>query len=197
MPNIPSWGAQTPNISNIPFVIAFPRKDKKHFLIDCGLSQYSYGVLDDYNMLNKNLPYPGGYNIYGELTQKPQEILDSWRALPIGLWKGSGYSFLLDVLGAALAQGNSACEIGRTVKSLGAEIAVTQIFIAFDLKNICNDSFVDNMIDRVAKDFKKALPAIEGEPFYYPGEKIILHRERNLKEGIPVNSVIWDEIKLM
>ena len=187
--NVSSWGAKTCNVGNNPLVMAF-RWEKSHLLIDGALAQYSYGALEGYKMAGKQLPFPGGYDSSGNLTCDPGAILETWRVLPIGFWKGSGYSLLLDVIGAALSKGNTVPDIGR----IGEEIGLTQVFIAFDINKISGREYIDSMAEKLLADFKAAEPAEPGVPFFYPGEKEALNREENLELGIPVNEDIWKEL---
>lgn len=187
--NVPAWGAKTCNVGNNPLVMAFPWKEA-HLLIDGALAQYSYGALEGYKMAGKQLPFPGGYDRDGNLTCDPGAILDTGRVLPIGFWKGSGYSFLLDAIGAALSKGNTVPDIGR----LGEEIGLTQVFISFDIENISGREYVYEMAEKLIEDFKAAEPADPGVPFLYPGEKEALTRKENLELGIPVNEEIWKEL---
>ncbi|MDR1978353.1 MAG: 3-dehydro-L-gulonate 2-dehydrogenase [Synergistaceae bacterium] len=191
-PSMPPWGAKTPKVGNNPLVMAFPYKDVC-FLIDGALSQYSNGALDGYRMAGARLPFPGGYDKDGKLTTDPGAILETGRALPIGFWKGSGYSLLLDAIGAALSRGSTVPEIGRA----SGEIGVTQVFIAFDLAKVSGEEYVAAMAERLIADFKTAEPAESGVPFHYPGEKSAATRKENLASGIPVNEEIWNDVLKM
>lgn len=188
-PNMPSWGAKTPNLGNNPLVMAFPGNDGE-IVMDGAMAQYSYGALDSCRMSGKRLPYPGGYDKDGQLTTDPGAILDTWRTLPIGLWKGSGYSLLLDLIGAALSKGKTVPEIGRT----GEEASLTQVFIAFDINKLSGREYVETMTERLLADFKSAVPAAEGVPFCFPGERMAKTRKENLRLGIPVNEGVWSEL---
>lgn len=188
-PNMPSWGAKTPNLGNNPLVMAFPGNNGE-IVMDGAMAQYSYGALDGCRMSGRRLPYPGGYDGDGRLTTDPAAILETMRPLPIGLWKGSGYSLLLDLIGAALSRGNTVPEIGRT----GEEAGLTQVFIAFDIDKLSGREYVAALTERLLADFKAAEPAEEGVPFHYPGERMAKTRKENMELGIPVNEGIWNEL---
>ena len=53
----------------------------------------------------RGLPVPGGFDEQGRLTTDTAAIERTKRALPVGYWKGSGLSFVLDVLAAMLTGG--------------------------------------------------------------------------------------------
>jgi 3-dehydro-L-gulonate 2-dehydrogenase len=188
-PTMPPWGAKTPKLGNNPLVMAFPYKDVC-FLLDGALAQYSNGALDGYRMAGARLPFPGGYDKDGKLSDDPGAILESGRVLPIGFWKGSGYSLLLDAIGAALAKGKTVPEVGLA----GKEIGLSQVFIAFDLAKTSGAEYVASLAERLIEDFKTAEPAESGVPFHYPGEKSAATRKENLRSGIPVNEKIWNDV---
>ena len=97
------------------------------------------------------LPVPGGYDEQGNLTCDPSAILRSGRTLPIGYWKGAGMALLLDLLGAALAGGNTTLD-----STENPEVdSVSQVFIAFDLGNRLDLNEIGAITDRVIEDLRR------------------------------------------
>lgn len=131
--NMPAWGALDRRLGNNPFIIAVPFKEEA-IVLDMAMTQFSYGKMELYKQEGKELPYFGGYNKKGELTTRPGEVLESWRALPIGYWKGAGFSLLLDILATILSGGLSTREITKTK----VEYGVSQVFMAISLNNLSN-----------------------------------------------------------
>ncbi len=188
-PNMPAWGASDPRLGNNPYVIAVPYGDDA-IVLDFAMSQFSYGKMDSYKNENKKLPHPGGYNIKGELTDDPGEILESWRALPVGYWKGAGFALLLDILAAILSGGLATHEIG----DFSSEHKISQVFIAINIRNLSNYPSINDTVGRVIADLKNSVPVSESEEIRYPGESAARIREINLKNGIPVNVSIWEKV---
>lgn len=89
-PNMPAWGGEDQRIGNNPLVFAIPRSNGQHVVIDCAMSQFSYGKIEDYRLKGLQLPVPGGYDTSGQITRDPGEIYKTKRVLPMGFWKGSG-----------------------------------------------------------------------------------------------------------
>ncbi len=187
--NVPAWGAKTCNVGNNPLVMAFPGPEGP-MVMDGALAQYSYGALEAAAMDGRELDFPGGFDENGELTRDPSAILRTQRVLPIGLWKGSGYSLLLDAIGAAISGGNTVPEVGR----LKDESALTQVFIVIDPAKTSAREEIAAMSGRLLRDFRAAEPAKEGTPFFYPGEKAARIRKENLEKGVPVNDEIWNSL---
>ena len=96
--NLPAWGATTPTVGNNPLVIAVPRLDG-HVVLDMAMSQFSYGTLAAYSKRGQPLPVDGGFDPAGNLTRDAAAIEASQRALPVGYWKGSGLSLVMDMIG--------------------------------------------------------------------------------------------------
>ena len=59
-PNMPAWGAKDCRIGNNPLILAVPRSDGQHVMVDCALSQFSYGKLESTRLAGRQLPVPGG-----------------------------------------------------------------------------------------------------------------------------------------
>jgi 3-dehydro-L-gulonate 2-dehydrogenase len=188
-PNMPAWGAKDPKLGNNPFVFAIPYLNEA-IVLDFAMSLFSYGKMETFKTEGKKLPYPGGFNRQNELTDDPDEILKSWRPLPLGYWKGASLSLMLDILAATLSGGLSTHQI----KSCVSESGISQVFIAIHLRSLQNFPSIENSIDLIIKDLQKSDPESETSSVRYPGENVVRIRNENLEKGIPVNKVIWEHI---
>ena len=188
--NLPPWGSAQNKLGNNPIVFAVPFRGDA-ILLDMAVSQYSFGKLKDCENFGKELPLIGGYNANGELTTNPGEILNGGRALPIGFWKGSGLSLLLDILVTILSAGLSTQQITEKGKE---EYAVSQVFIAIDLSKLKNFPAVQATIEQIIRDYESAEPLDPNQPIHYPGQHRTEIREQNLKNGIPVSPKVWEKI---
>ena len=187
--NMPAWGASDPRIGNNPLVIAVPYDDEA-IVLDFAMSQYSYGKLETVKKEGSKLPYPGGYNKEGLLSNDPEEILESWRVLPVGYWKGSGLSVLLDILATILSGGLSTHEI----EGCNTEHDVSQVFIAINIKMLNNFPSINTTTNKIIKDLHNSVPIDPGNKIRYPGENVLQLRKENLEKGIPVNKLMWDRL---
>jgi 3-dehydro-L-gulonate 2-dehydrogenase len=187
--NMPAWGAVDYRLGNNPFVIGLPFRDEA-IVLDFAMTQFSYGKMEAYKLEGKNLPFPGGYDRNGNITHNPEEILITRRALPIGYWKGSGLSLLLDILATTLTGGLSTHEITKNK----VEYSVSQVFIAISTDRLSNSSSMGNSVEKIIDDLKKSATEDEKENIRYPGENVVNTRTHNLLNGIPVNRSVWSEI---
>jgi 3-dehydro-L-gulonate 2-dehydrogenase len=188
-PNMPAWGAKDPRLGNNPFVMALPYRDNA-IVLDMAMSQFSYGKMETYRLAGKKLPFQGGFDRNDILTSDPASILESFRPLPIGYWKGSGMSLLLDILAAVLSGGRATYQ----VENCATESGLSQVFIAIKLKNLKNFPAINETIKNIINDLKSSDHVEKNDPVRYPGENIIKVRNQNLQSGIPVNKAIWDAI---
>lgn len=190
--NMPAWGARDPRLGNNPFVLAVPY-GREAVVLDFAMSQYSYGKMESYANEGKKLPVPGGFDSDGVLTDDPGKILESWRSLSIGYWKGAGLSLLLDILAAILSAGSSVNEItaGKV------EYKCSQIFIAIDITKLSNYPSIGKAVQGIIDDLHSSVPVNDETKIRYPGENITKIREASLKNGIPVTRNIWNEIMLL
>ncbi len=187
--NMPAWGANDCRLGNNPLVIAVPYKAEA-VVLDFAMTQFSYGKMEDAQMKEKKLPFPGGFDERGELTLNPHEILKSRRPLPVGYWKGAGLSLLLDILAAILSAGLPT----HKIKNKEAEYSVSQVFIAFKPGKLHNFPSVENTINEIISDFKASTTDESKTDIRYPGERALKVRQNNLQKGIPVDKEMWDEI---
>ena len=193
MPNMPAWGGKDRKIGNNPLVMAVPRSNGEHAVIDCAVSQFSYGKIEDCHLRGVQLPVPGGYNEAGELTTDPAEIEKTWRVLPMGYWKGSGLSIVLDLIATVLTNGNSVAKIG----TFGDEIGLTQIMIAIDPGKFNTSGETDDIVNDILEDVKASVPAQEGGKVFYPGEMELARIRENREQGVPVIDEVWQHVLAM
>jgi 3-dehydro-L-gulonate 2-dehydrogenase len=188
--NLPAWGATTPTLGNNPLVIAVPRIGG-HVVLDMAMSQFSYGTLAAYTKRGQPLPVDGGFDTAGNLTRDAAAVELSQRALPVGYWKGSGLSLVLDMLAAMLSGGLSTHQIPRDPLH---ESGVSQIFLAIDPSSLSNPQELTPIAQGILDSLQQATLTDRTNPVRYPGEQTLLLREENMRLGVPVDPQIWREL---
>jgi 3-dehydro-L-gulonate 2-dehydrogenase len=191
--NVPAWGATTPTVGNNPLVIAAPRPEAAggHVVLDMAMSQFSYGTLAAYSKRGELLPVDGGFDTAGNLTRDAAAIEGSQRALPVGYWKGSGLSLVLDMLAAMLSGGLATHQLSRDpVRESGQ----SQMFLAIDPGTVSSTQELSHIAEGILASFREATRADPSKPVRYPGEETLRLREENMLLGIPVDPEIWRQI---
>ena len=154
------------------------------------VSQYSFGAIAGFIARGEQLPFDGGYDAEGNLTRDPKAIEAAMGGLPIGYWKGSGLSLLLDMTAAILAAGRATHELPLDVMK---ESGMSQVFMAFDVGCFGNGSEVEKIADSVVESLH-AVKGRAGKRPRYPGEQTLKLREENLRLGVPVVEARWKEL---
>ncbi len=184
--NLPPWGGLDPRLGNNPLVIAVPRAEG-HVVLDMAISQYSVGKLNLYKSNQQKLPLPGGYDKDGNLSYDASEILESQRLLPVGFWKGSGLSLVLDLLATVLSQGNSTAKITASENESG----VSQVFIC--IKSGIDDQYA-YLVEEIITYAKSSRLVKDERSILYPGENSLLTRKKSMEDGVWVDKGVWEKV---
>lgn len=188
-PNMPAWGGKDSRIGNNPFIVSIPRKEG-HVVLDMAISQFSFGKINDYKLRKKKLPYPGGWDLNDELSNDPEKILSNQRGLPIGYWKGSALSMILDMLATILSTGDSTYKIGQK----RFETRISQVYICIYPELFGDRELQERLLEEIIDYTHNSEPMKPGDRTYYPGERTLQTRVKNLKEGIPVSEQVWENV---
>jgi 3-dehydro-L-gulonate 2-dehydrogenase len=188
-PNMPPWGGRDSRIGNNPFVVSIPR-EPEHIVLDMAISQFAFGKIDDYKLKGKKLPFPGGWDDKNELSNDPEKILLKERGLPIGYWKGSALSIVLDMLATLLSAGDSTYKIGLKESETG----ISQVFLCIYPEVFHDKNLQQKLLNEIIDYTHDVEPMNPGDKIYFPGERSSQTSAKNLKEGIPVSESVWEEV---
>ena len=193
LPNLPPWGGMEPCIGNNPLVIAVPR-EKGHVVLDMAMSQFSYGALESYRNRGEMLPMEGGFDVEGNLTRDPAAIEKSQRALPVGYWKGSGLSIVLDMIAAMTSLGLATHQLAADPLR---ETGLSQVFVAMNPDALGPAPTGSHIADEVVASLHRCKPAKAGSAVRYPGEQTLRMRAENQRLGLPIDPTVWAQILAM
>lgn len=189
---MPAWGAKNTRLGNNPFVMAVPTEEGA-LVLDMAMSQYAYGKLQVTRLKGEKLPFPGGYDKEGNLTDEPGPIEESMRILPTGYWKGSGMAILLDAMAAFLTAGSPTNEIDKVQE--GSCTGASQVYMVFDPTHFGGAEWSETMAKSVADYVKTSTPAEGCHEVFYPGEMEMRNRANFMHSGIPVDDGVWAEVQ--
>ncbi|KNC12171.1 2,3-diketo-L-gulonate reductase [Klebsiella sp. RIT-PI-d] len=190
---MPAWGAKNTRLGNNPYVMAVPMKEEGALILDMAMSQYAYGKLQVTRLNGEKLPFPGGFDKNGNLTDEPGLIEESMRILPTGYWKGSGMAILLDAMAAFLTAGAPTNEIDKIQQ--GSCTGASQVFMIFDPQHFGGKAFSEDLAASIADYVKSSEPADDNGDVFYPGEREVSRRARHRAEGIPADEGVWAEVQ--
>lgn len=189
---MPPWGSKECRIGTNPIIIAIP--GKQITMVDMSMSMFSYGMLEVNRLAGKQLPVDGGFDDDGHLTRDPGTIEKNRRILPMGYWKGSGLSIVLDMIATLLTNGASVAEI---TEEKSDEYDVSQIFIAIEVDRLIDGKTRDEKLERIIQYVKTAAPSKEGEQVRLPGHEFSQYLANNRRNGITVDDSVWQKIQAL
>ncbi len=188
-PNMPAWGGMDSRLGNNPIIISIPRKEG-HVVLDMAVSQFAFGKINDYKLRGKKLPYPGGWDENNELSNDPEKITLKERGLPIGYWKGSALSMILDMLATLLSAGDSTYKI--SLKDY--ETGISQVYLCINPQLMDDPSISDRLLNEIIDYTHDVEPMHPGDKTYYPGERTLETRAKNLEKGMEVSESVWQKV---
>tara|TARA_A100000171_G_scaffold23730_1_gene22094 strand:- start:1062 stop:1640 length:579 start_codon:yes stop_codon:yes gene_type:complete len=186
---MPPWGGKDSRIGNNPFIVSIPRKGG-NVVLDMAISQFAFGKINDYKLRGKKLPFPGGWDANDELSNDPEKITVKERGLPIGYWKGSALSIILDMLATLLSAGNSTYKVGQK----DFETGISQVYLCIYQEVFHDKALQEKLLNEIIDYTHDVEPMQAGDKIYFPGERSALTREENLKNGMPVSESVWEKI---
>lgn len=189
---MPAWGGKDHRVGSNPLIMAIAGDPP--VLVDCSMSQFSYGQLQNYVLADKELPVVGGFDDSGELTKDAHALWKNKRLLPMGFWKGSSMSIVLDMMLTAISGGYS---VPALTEDMGGEFGVSQFLIAIDISKTMDSSRYAQEMKRIREYVLASQPAETGSVMI-AGSEIQSFIDKHKKQGgIEVHDEIWDQIKAL
>lgn len=186
---MPPWGAKECRIGTNPLIIAIPGETIT--MVDMSMSMFSYGMLEVNRLAGNTLPVDGGFDNDGNLTRDPAIIEENRRILPMGYWKGSGLSIVLDMMATLLSGGLSVAEVSEDKSD---EFCISQVFMAIDVDRLIDGKTRDEKLKRICDYVIQAERDNPEVAIRLPGHKFPRIKAENQRDGIPVNDTVWAKI---
>ena len=174
---MPPWGAKECRIGTNP-----------------PMSMFSYGMLEVNRLAGRQLPVDGGFDDEGNLTKEPGVIEKNRRILPMGYWKGSGMSIVLDMIATLLSDGASVAEVTQDNSD---EYGISQIFIAIEVDKLIDGPTRDAKLQRIMDYVTSAERADENQAIRLPGHEFTTLLAENRRNGITVDDSVWAKIQAL
>ena len=187
---MPAWGSKECCIGTNPLIVAIPSNPIT--MVDMSMSMFSYGMLEVNRLAGRALPVDGGFDDEGLLTREPGVIEKNRRILPMGYWKGSGLSIVLDMIATLLSNGSSVAEVTQDNSD---EYGVSQIFIAIEVDRLIDGPTRDAKLQRIMDFITTAERADENVAIRLPGHEFTRLLEENRRNGITVDDSVWAKIQ--
>ncbi|OOF67327.1 3-dehydro-L-gulonate 2-dehydrogenase [Rodentibacter caecimuris] len=189
---MPPWGAKECRIGTNPLIIAVPSNPIT--MVDMSCSMYSYGMLEIHRLAGQQTLVDAGFDDNGNPTRDPETVEKNRRLMPMGFWKGSGLSIVLDMIAALLSNGLSVAEV---TEEKDDEYCVSQIFIAIEIDRLIDGRSRAEKLQKIIDYVKTAERADPNIAVRLPGHGLSTMLAKNQANGIPVNESVWAKLKAL
>ena len=189
---MPPWGAKECRIGTNPLIVAVPGEPVT--MVDMSMSMFSYGMLEVNRLAGRTLPVDGGFDDDGKPTRDPAVIEKNRRIMPMGYWKGSGMSIVLDMIATLLSGGLSVAEVSET---LDDEYCVSQVFTAINVDRLIDRGTREEKLKTICDYVQTAARSDPDQAIRLPGHEFPQMKEDNIRNGIPVDDTVWAKIKAL
>ena len=189
---MPPWGAKECRIGTNPLIIAVPTTPIT--MVDMSCSMYSYGMLEVHRLAGRQTFVDAGFDDEGNLTRDPSIVEKNRRLLPMGFWKGSGLSIVLDMIATLLSNGESTVAV---TEDKNDEYCVSQVFIAIEVDRLIDGKSKDEKLNRIMDYVKTAERSDPTQAVRLPGHEFTTILSDNQANGIPVDERVWAKLKTL
>ena len=193
-PLMPAPSGTQKVVGNNPFAIAVPSNSEMPIVLDMACSEAALGKILLAKNQGKKIPETWATNNMGLPTTDPDAALQGF-LLPIGGPKGYGLAVMIDILAGVL----SGSSFGRSMTSIYKDFQNKQdcghLFITVKISSLMEINRFKERIDVLIKEIKSSTRVQGSEEIYLPGE--IEHRkmQKQIKEGISLDPVTYNELK--
>jgi uncharacterized oxidoreductase len=191
-PVVAPFGGRDARLGTNPFCVGIPRAGKEPVILDFATSRIAQGKTRV--AYNKGLQIEPGTIIdnHGEPTTDPRyTVVEPIGALlPFGEHKGAGLALICELLGGALAGGETA----RAVTDGRRRVLNSMFSILVDPQRLGTAVNLASEMEGFVAYATASPPAAGVERVKTPGEPERETRTRRLRDGVPVDAVTWAEI---
>ncbi len=183
-PAIAPFGAVDPLFGTNPIAVAVPAGSKLPIVLDMSMSLVARGKIRYADLVGEAIPEGWALDREGNPTTDAAEALKG-TLVPIGGAKGSGLSFVVDIL-CGLLTGSAMTGEVRNITDTNGPAKTGHVFMAIDIAHFTDpDSFARSMEEAVGKI--KGMKSKTGSPVYMAGEIEFGLSERLRGEGLPLD----------
>ncbi|OYT31670.1 MAG: malate dehydrogenase [Thermofilum sp. ex4484_79] len=192
-------------IGTNPIAVAVPKLEPPPILFDAATSVVPVGKIEIYAKQGKKIPSGWvidrkGNILHGDAAPILKKIKTHEAALlPLGGLgeehgghKGSGLSFVIDIISGVLSGAAWGLHVGYTVGKKPSNVG--HAFIAIDIEAFMSREEFNDRINRYVMEIKSSKKHPKADRIWIPGEKAWLTMETRKKIGIPLHKNVYKEL---
>ncbi|MCK4241883.1 MAG: Ldh family oxidoreductase [Candidatus Atribacteria bacterium] len=192
-----AWGGAKRIIGNNPLAFSVPYKKNKPILLDISMSGVAGGKIRLYAKNNQEIPKGWILDKEGKETTNPNDLLTGGTLLPFGQHKGYGIAVAIEILTGVMTGAGMMGQIPLWIKDLVSPLNIGHVFIAIDITNFMDLATFKKRLSWMVKKLKTSPISEDSSGIYFPGELERLTYLKRNKEGIPITSEIWSDLKAL
>jgi LDH2 family malate/lactate/ureidoglycolate dehydrogenase len=183
-PAMPPWGGKDGLLGTNPFCVGAPGGEFPPFLLDMSPAVAARGKVRRAQRRGETIPLGYALDAEGRPTTDPSAALGGV-VLPIGTYKGSGLSMMMDIFGGVISGAAFAGQVADQYKAFDRPQDVGHFFLAMKPNLfVSEDDYrarMDTLVERV-----RAVPKAQGfDEILIPGEPETRLEAHHRKSGIP------------
>ncbi|SFR09638.1 Ldh family oxidoreductase [Desulfoscipio geothermicus] len=191
-PGIPPWGGKKPYFGTNPISFGFPKKGDP-VVVDMSSSTVARGNI--ILAAKEDRPIPEGWAIDadGRPTTDAQEALKG-AVLPIGGPKGYALALAVEILSGVVSGAAYGSHVGWIYDDSLEPVNIGHFFIAMNIEPLMPMHEYMVRMEQMVSEIK-AVPKAQGcDHILLPGERKQMKAIQRLREGIPVNARLLNEL---
>jgi len=183
-PAMPPWGGKDGLLGTNPFCVGAPGGKLPPFLLDMSPAVAARGKVRRAQRRGETIPLGYALDAEGRPTTDPTAALGGV-VLPIGTYKGSGISMMMDIFGGVISGAAFAGNVGDQYKVYDRPQDVGHFFLAMKPNLFISEeeyrARMDTLVERV-----RTVPKAQGfDEILIPGEPEARLEAQHRKSGIP------------
>jgi LDH2 family malate/lactate/ureidoglycolate dehydrogenase len=186
-PAMPPWGARTALLGTNPFAAGAPAGRHPPFLLDMSPAVAARGKIRRAERRGEKIPLGYALDADGRATSDPKAALGGV-VLPIGTYKGSGLSMLMDIFGGVISGANYGGDVGDQYKVYDRPQDVGHFFLAMKPDLFVPEENYRDRMDTLIERVHACPPAQGFDEVLTPGEPERRHEEERRRRGIPYSA---------
>jgi LDH2 family malate/lactate/ureidoglycolate dehydrogenase len=184
-PAMPPWGGRKALLGTNPFAAGAPGDPP--FLLDMSTAVAARGKIRRAERRGESIPLGYALDAEGRPTADATAALGGV-VLPVGGYKGSGLSMLMDILGGVISGAAYAGEVGDQYKVFDRAQDVGHFFLAMKADLFVAQSDYRARMDTLVRRVREC-PTAEGfSEILLPGEPETRHEQARRRSGLPYSA---------
>ena len=201
----PTFGVENMLGTN-PLTFGMPTDEAFPFVIDCATSIIQRGRIEYYARIGKNCPKGTVIGCDGSALTDSEQILKDLTSKQAALaplggigdelagYKGYGYATVVEILSAALQQGNYLHMLSGVKDGKKVPFHLGHFFIAIDTTAFMGEDSFKKTAGEICRALRNSTKAPGAERIYTAGEKEYLVWQDRKDKGDPINEAVQKEI---